>query len=212
MDFGKSSVVRDSNAQIELDVRWPGSPAELAIERLSGDIDWSLGAGYLRDVSDGGARLLSLFSLESLMRKLALDFRDIFARGMFYSSFRGTLNIDNGVVYTNNTRMNGSAGDMEVTGSTDLVSEALDYQLVYVPKVTSSLPVLVAWMVNPPTGIAAFLVDRVLHDAQVISRLEYSITGTVSDPIVNEEARAQRDVELPDVELEQLMEEDHGAY
>lgn len=210
-DFGKSSVVRDSSAQIELDLRWPGSPAELAIEHLSGDVDWSLGAGYLRDVSDGGARLLSLFSLESLMRKLALDFRDIFARGMFYSSFRGTLNIDNGVVYTDNSQMNGSAGDMEVSGSTDLLSETLDYQLVYIPKVTSSLPVLVAWMVNPPTGIAAFLVDRVLHDAQVISRLEYSITGTISEPIVSEEARAQRDVELPDVELEQLMEEDHGA-
>ena len=210
-DFGKSSVVRDSSAQIELDLHWPGTPADFTIGQLNGAIDWSLGAGYLRDVSDGGARVFSLFSLESLMRKLTLDFRDIFARGMFYSSFRGTLNIDNGVVYTDDTRMNGSAGDLEVSGSTNLVSEALDYQLIYVPKVTSSLPVLVAWMVNPPTGLAAFLVDRVLHEAQVISRLEYSITGTVAEPIVNEEARAQREVELPEVESEQLQEEHHDA-
>ncbi|RAJ99243.1 YhdP family protein [Aliidiomarina maris] len=212
-DFGSSSVVRDSSAQVELSLRWPGSPAEFSLADLNGQVDWRLGAGYLRDVSDGGARLFSLFSLESLMRKLTLDFRDIFARGMFYSSFRGTLDIEEGVVYTQNTRMNGSAGDMEVTGSTDLVTEALDYELVYIPKVTSSLPVLVAWMVNPPTGIAALLIDRVLHDAQVISRLEYSITGTISEPIVNEEARAQREVELPEVELEQLqlLEEQHGT-
>ncbi|RUO34016.1 YhdP family protein [Aliidiomarina soli] len=205
-DFGVSSVVRDSSTQLEFDLHWDGSPAEFNKQSLSGAIDWELGSGYLRDVSDGGARLFSLFSLESLMRKLTLDFRDIFARGMFYSSFRGTLTIDEGIVYTDNTRMNGSAGDMDVRGSTNLVSEALDYQLVYVPKVTSSLPVLVAWMVNPPTGIAALLIDRVLHDAQVISRLEYSITGTVSQPVVNEEARDQMDVDIPDIEFEQSTE------
>ena len=208
-DFGGSSVVRDSNAQVELDLSWPGSPAEFDLEQLNGEIEWRLGSGYLRDVSDGGARLFSLFSLESLMRKLTLDFRDIFARGMFYSSFRGTLNVEDGVVFTDDTRMNGSAGDMEVIGRTNLVTEELDYKLVYIPKVTSSLPVLVAWMVNPPTGLAALLIDRVLHDAQVISRLEYSISGTVSEPIVNEEARTQTDVELPEVEFDQLLEENN---
>ncbi|MCC5879802.1 MAG: TIGR02099 family protein, partial [Idiomarina sp.] len=208
-DFGSSSVVRDSSAQVELSLNWAGSPAEFDLANLNGEVDWRLGSGYLRDVSDGGARLFSLFSLESLMRKLTLDFRDIFARGMFYSSFRGTLNVEDGIVFTDNTRMNGSAGDMEVTGSTNLVTEALDYTLVYIPKVTSSLPVLVAWMVNPPTGLAALLIDRVLHDAQVISRLEYSISGTVSEPIVNEEARTETDVEIPEVEIEQLLEENN---
>ena len=208
-DFGRSSVVRDSNGQIELDLNWVGSPAQFKLANLNGEIDWRLGSGYLRDVSDGGARLFSLFSLESLMRKLTLDFRDIFARGMFYSSFQGTLNIEDGVVFTDNTRMNGSAGDMEVTGSTNLVTEGLDYKLVYIPKVTSSLPVLVAWMVNPPTGLAALVIDRVLHDAQVVSRLEYSISGTVSEPVVNEEARTESEVELPEVEFDQFLEEDN---
>jgi uncharacterized protein (TIGR02099 family) len=207
-DFGFNSVVRDSNAQVEFDLGWDGTPAAFELASLEGNVDWRLGAGYLRDVSDGGARLFSLFSLESLMRKLTLDFRDIFARGMFYSSFSGTLNLDAGRVYTDNTRMDGSAGDMEVEGSTDLISETLDYNLVYVPKVTSSLPVLVAWMVNPPTGLAALLLDRVLHDAQVISRLEYRITGTVSEPQVDEVARDQREVQIPDVELDEELEEE----
>lgn len=209
-DFGSSSVVRDSSGQVEFDLSWVGSPAQFSLANLNGTLDWRLGDGYLRDVSDGGARLFSLFSLESLMRKLTLDFRDIFARGMFYSSFRGTLDINDGIVYTHNTRMNGSAGDMEVSGSTNLLTEEVNYDLVYVPKVTSSLPVLVAWMVNPPTGLAALLIDRVLHDAQVISRLEYSIGGTLSEPTVQETGRAQREVELPEVKFDQLPEEENG--
>ena len=90
---------------------------------------------------------------------------------------------------------------MEINGTVNLVSSELNYQIFYIPKVTSSLPVIVAWMVNPPSGLAALLIDRVLHDAQVISRLEYRITGTIEQPLVEEVARDSRDVEIP---LQQL--------
>jgi len=207
-DFEVNSVVRDSSANVSFDLSWAGYMTDFNTETLSGGVNWRLGSGYLRDVNDGGARLFSVLSLESLVRKLTLDFRDVFARGMFFSSFRGDMQLVNGVVSTDNTRMNGSAGDLEVVGTTNLVDESLNYQLTYIPKVTSSLPVILAWMVNPPSGLAALLIDRVLHDAQVISRLQYQITGTMSEPEVAEVRRDSREVELPDEiseeELEQL--------
>ena len=198
-ELGYNSIVRDSSANFNFDLHWQGALQDWNTDTLSGEVVWNFGAGYLRDVSDGGARIFSLLSLDSVLRKLTLDFRDIFARGMFYSSFGGTLELDNGVVSTNNTRMNGSAGDMSVRGYTNLLDESLNYQLSYVPKVTSSLPVLLAFMVNPPSGIAALVLDRVLHDAQVISRLEYEITGTISEPVVTEVKRDSREVELPEM-------------
>lgn len=198
-ELGYNSIVRDSSANFNFDLNWQGALPDWNSETLGGEVVWNLGAGYLRDVSDGGARIFSLLSLDSVLRKLTLDFRDIFARGMFYSSFGGTLELDNGVVSTNNTRMNGSAGDMTVRGYTNLLDESLNYQLSYVPKVTSSLPVLLAFMVNPPSGIAALVLDRVLHDAQVISRLEYEITGTINEPIITEVKRDSREVELPEM-------------
>jgi uncharacterized protein YhdP len=88
---------------------------------------------------------------------------------------------------------------MSVRGYTNLLDESLNYQLSYVPKVTSSLPVLLAFMVNPPSGISALVLDRVLHDAQVISRLEYKITGTIGEPVVTEVKRDSREVELPEM-------------
>ncbi|RUO23477.1 TIGR02099 family protein [Aliidiomarina iranensis] len=198
-ELGFNSVVRDSSADFRFDLGWDGALQDWNKETLRGEVNWALGAGYLRDVSDGGARLLSILSLESVLRKFALDFRDIFARGMFYSSFGGTLTLENGVIRTENTRMNGSAGDMTVSGSTNLVDEQLNYRLSYVPKVTSSLPVLLAFMVNPPSGIAALVLDRMLHDAEVISRLEYEVTGTMQDPIVTEVQRDSTEVELPEM-------------
>lgn len=160
-------------------------------------MNWQLSQGYLNEVSDRGARLFSLLSLDSILRKLRFDFRDVFANGLFYTSFAGDFSINQGVVNTDNTRLEGAAGDMEVRGSSNLVNSQLDYNLQFVPKVTSSLPVILAWMINPPSGLAALVIDRMLHDAKVISRLEYKISGTIDQPEITEVARSSRDAPIP---------------
>ncbi|RUO66107.1 TIGR02099 family protein [Pseudidiomarina planktonica] len=202
-EYDITTVIQDSSASINADLSWQGSPYEWNADSLDGRLEWTLGQGYLRDVNEGGARLLSILSLEGLLRKLTLDFRDVFSNGMFYTRFGGTLAIDDGVASTSDTRLLGSAGDLEVQGTTNLVNDEVDYRLVYVPKVTSSLPVILAWMINPPSGLAALLIDRMLFDAQVISRLEYRVTGTINDPVVDEVLRDSRKVELPKPEAEQ---------
>lgn len=201
-EYDVTTVVQDSSATIQFNVNWAGLPYAFNTETLNGTMEWELGQGYLSDVSDGGARIFSILSLEGILRKLTLDFRDVFSNGMFYTSFRGSLDITDGIAQTSNTRLNGSAGDLEVTGQSNLVDETVDYSLVYVPKVTSSLPVILAWMVNPPSGLAALLIDRVLHNAQVISRLEYRITGPMDDPVVEEVARDSRNIPVPEADGE----------
>jgi len=192
-----TTMVQDSPANFDFDLSWQGTPFAYNSATLNGTVGWRLGQGYLNEVSDGAARLFSLLSLEGLIRKLRFDFRDVFANGLFYTEFGGQFSIADGVVRTDNTRLNGSAGDMEINGTVNLVNSELNYQIFYIPKVTSSLPVIVAWMVNPPSGLAALLIDRMLHDAQVISRLEYRITGTLEEPLVEEVARDSREVKLP---------------
>ncbi|MDN7126286.1 TIGR02099 family protein [Pseudidiomarina sp. 1APR75-33.1] len=202
-DYEITSIIQDSPADFDFQLSWQGSPDEFDVQSLDGEMDWRLGKGYLNDVSDGGARLFSLLSLDSIVRKLRFDFRDIFANGLFFTEFAGSFTIDDGVVTTRNAKMDGSAGDMEISGTSNLVTEAIDYQLFYVPKVTSSLPVILAWMVNPPSGLAALLIDQMLQDAQVISRLEYKITGTIDEPVVKEVSRDSREVTIPVDELPQ---------
>ncbi|MDX1706292.1 YhdP family protein [Pseudidiomarina sp.] len=201
-DYDISTMVQDSPADFKFELNWQGAPFQYNHESLNGTVTWSLGQGYLNEVSDGAARIFSLLSLESILRKLRFDFRDVFANGLFFTQFGGEFNIKNGRVRTNNTVLNGSAGDMEISGVTNLVSEEINYQLYYIPKVTSSLPVILAWMVNPPSGLAALLLDRMLHDAQVISRLEYRISGTLDEPIIEEVSRSSREVPIPAPEQE----------
>ncbi|MFD2631663.1 YhdP family protein [Idiomarina piscisalsi] len=198
--FGIETAIRDSSANIEFDLSWDDHLHQPSWPSLDGEISWSLGKGYLAEVSDGGARIFSILSLDSILRKLTLDFRDIFSQGMFFTELSGSAAIEDGVAQTDDARLLGSAGDMDIRGWTDMASGELNYNLTYAPKVTSSLPVILAWMVNPPSGLAALLIDKVLHDAKVISKLRYEVSGTIENPVVQEIERDSRPVDLPELE------------
>ena len=199
-DYGLETAVRDSAAVIDFNLNWRDHLYQPDWSSLSGEVVWDLEKGYLAEVSDGGARIFSLLSLDSILRKLTLDFRDIFSQGMFFTDLTGSVQIENGVATTEDARLLGSAGDMDIRGWTNMKTGELNYSLTYAPKVTSSLPIILAWMVNPPSGLAALFIDKVLHDAKVISRLRYQVTGTIDEPVVEEIERDSRPVDLPELE------------
>ncbi|MCG7535776.1 YhdP family protein [Pseudoalteromonas sp. OOF1S-7] len=196
-EFDITSSVQDSNADIEFALSWAKAPYEFDVASLDGSVKWQLGEGHLAEISDQGARVFSLLSLDSLVRKLKLDFRDVFAKGFFYNRIEGTFVLNKGVVYTQDTQLDGVPADLSVKGYADLNSKAIDYELSVAPQVTSSLPVIVGWMVNPVTGLAALALDKVIHSARVISEIKFKVTGTMDEPVVTELDRKSREVELP---------------
>ncbi len=193
--LGYGSIIRDSGGKLDFTLHWQGGPHEFSFEHLNGEINTKIDDGYLAEVSDK-ARIFSVLSLESLVRKLTLDFRDIFSDGMFYSDIKGDYHIKNGVLYTDNTRMNGTAGNLYIKGNTNFVSDILDYKMTYKPNLTSSLPVL-AWIatLNPVVFLAGVAIDQVIT-SQVVSEFNFELTGNLDDPNFEEVKRKSRDVSV----------------
>ena len=137
-----------------------------------------------------------MLSLQSIVRKLTLDFRDIFSDGIFYNDIKGDYHIKEGVLYTDNTRMNGSAGDLYLKGNTSFVDSTLDYKMSYKPNLTSSLPVL-AWIAttNPVIFLAGMAIDQVIT-SKVVSEYNFELTGSVSEPDFKEVNRKSRNVSV----------------
>lgn len=196
-DFKLDSGIKDSKASSTFDLSWKRAPYEFNFDTLNGQIDWRLTDGYLTEISDKGSRIFSLLSLDSLVRKLQLDFRDIFAKGFFYDKIKGSFQLENGVAYTQDTLVDGGAGEITMQGYTDLNAQQLNYQIGFTPNVTSSLPVIVAWMINPATALAALALDQVLTSAKVISNIKFSLTGTLDEPQLTELGRDSKEVSLP---------------
>jgi uncharacterized protein (TIGR02099 family) len=181
--LGYPSTIKDSELDLDYAVNWTGSPFDFKLENFNGISNVELSDGYLAEVPDS-ARAFSLLSLQSLVRKLKFDFRDIFSDGMFYDSINGDFEVKNGVIYTDNTFMKGAAGDLSIKGNTDLNDQVLDYKMFYKPNLTSSLPAI-AWIatLNPLTFIGALALDGVIT-SQVVSEYKIEITGPIELPVI----------------------------
>ena len=193
--LGYESIIRDSGGKLDFNLNWQGGPHDFDVKGLYGAFNVRIDDGYLADVSDK-ARIFSILSLQSLVRKLTLDFRDIFSDGMFYSDIKGEYHIEQGILYTDRTKMNGTAGNLDMTGSTDLSTGLLDYKMSYKPNLTSSLPVL-AWIatLNPVTFLAGVAIDQVIK-SQVVSEFKFELTGSVSDPNFQQVERKTKEVRV----------------
>nr|WP_246261256.1 YhdP family protein [Alteromonas ponticola] len=196
-NFGLDTGIKDSEAEMTFALNWNDSPMDFSVASLGGELQWELSDGYLSELSDKGSRLFTLFSFNSLIRKLSLDFRDVFAKGFFYDEIQGSMQITDGKAVTQDTEVDGGAGEITIKGYTDLVQEQLNYRVSFAPNVTGNLPFLVYFLATPPTALAALALDQVLTSAKVISNVNYRVTGTISNPVFEEVGRDSKDVPLP---------------
>ncbi|NRA83670.1 MAG: TIGR02099 family protein [Gammaproteobacteria bacterium] len=194
-----SSSIKDSDADFAFDLNWRGDIYNPVIETLKGNVTWHLGEGHIAEVSDKGARIFSLFSLDSLRRKLVLDFRDVFVKGLFFNSFDGTFEIGQGVAVTHDANMDGIAGNLDVVGSINLTNQKLDYYLSFTPRLISNLPVVAGVVASAPqVFILAFAITKVLEPIiDVVSQVNFKLTGDIDHPEFVEVNRQQIKYKVP---------------
>ncbi|MBL4814611.1 MAG: TIGR02099 family protein, partial [Shewanella sp.] len=210
---GMDPGLKDAPVEVNAEISWQGAPYQFSLESLNGLVNFELGKGHLSEVSDKGARIFSLFSLDSLLRKLSLDFSDVFGKGLYFNSFTGTLNIDNGVVKTHDTEMDAVAGNMKVRGYTDLMTESLNYDIRFVPQLASSVPTVVLLTTGGWTfGLGALALTKVLEPViEVITELRFQLTGTMAEPKLEEIGRKSKEIEIPESVLPSVKEPQPGG-
>lgn len=198
--LGIDPGLKEAPVDVQATLGWQGAPYTFSLPTLDGQIVFDLGKGHLSEVSDKGARIFSLFSLDSLLRRLSLDFSDVFGKGLYFNDFSGTLDIDKGVIKTTDTQMNAVAGTMRVRGYTDLMTESLNYDIRFAPQLGSSVPTVVLLSTGGWTlGLGAFALTKVLEPViEVISEIRFRLTGTMSEPKLEELERKSKEIEIPE--------------
>ena len=142
--------------------------------------------GQFNKLEPGVGKLLGLISLQSLPRRLTLDFRDIFSDGLAFDSIAGKLSVKKGIMRTvEPLRIKGPAAQIEMQGESDLKNETQNLQVVVRPELGTMAAAGVA-LVNPVVGAATLLANTVLQNP--LSRIfsyRYHVTGSWSDPQVD---------------------------
>jgi len=185
--LGYVDTVRRGKAKMTGDLQWNGPLTGIHYPSLTGQLNVEAEKGQFNKLEPGVGKLLGLISLQSLPRRLTLDFRDIFSDGLAFDSIEGKLSVRKGVMRTvEPLRINGPATQIEMQGETDLKAETQDMQVVVRPEIGGLAAVGAAALVNPVIGAAALVANTVLQ--KPLNRLfsyRYHVTGTWADPKVN---------------------------
>ena len=171
---------------MDVDGRWPGSPAWLASKRFSGTLDASMREGQFVEV-EGGAQALRVFGLlnfNSIGRRLRLDFSDLFGKGLSYDRVKGLLVATNGVYVTREPiQMTGPSSNVELNGTLNLVGDQIDAKLMVTLPVSNNLPIAALIVGAPAVGGALFLIDKLIGDRVArFASVKYTVKGPWKEP------------------------------
>ncbi|MGF1750246.1 YhdP family protein [Vibrio cionasavignyae] len=196
--FGITSGIQRAPFELNSTLSWDGAPWSMRVDTVNGEIKTKLGKGVISDVS-GAARLLGLFSLDSIIRKMQLDFTDVFDKGMAFNSITGSGKIRDGIFVTNDIEMDAVAGEMKIKGLADLSAQTVDAEVNFTPDMTSGIPIITAFAVTPQTALVVLAVTTVISPVvEVVTQVNYSVKGKLDSPVVSEISRSKGEYTLPD--------------
>lgn len=180
--FGYPGAIKDSTATLKGTLSWPDGPQAFTPAALNGNFSLNVTKGQFLKIQPGVGRLLGIVSLQSLPRRLLLDFRDIFSDGFAYDKISGDVRINQGIMRSDNFAMKGVTAEVEMSGETNLAKETQNLHVKVTPSVSDSFS-LAAFAGGPAVGVAAFVAQKLLKDPlNQIASYEYDIVGTWDDP------------------------------
>ncbi|MDO8459351.1 MAG: YhdP family protein [Burkholderiaceae bacterium] len=183
--FGMQGVVRKGQGKVEGQVAWLGSPITLDYPSMGGSFNINVETGQFLKADPGIAKLLGVLSLQSLPRRLALDFRDVFSEGFAFDFLRGDVVIDHGIARTNNLQMKGVNAAVLMEGQADIARETQSIKVVVVPEINAGSASLLASYINPVIGLSTFLAQLILRKPLIeAATQEFLVDGTWVDPRV----------------------------
>ncbi|OBT17431.1 TIGR02099 family protein [Vibrio sp. UCD-FRSSP16_10] len=195
--FGINSGIQKAPFEFDSSLDWKGSPWNIQVDTLNGTLDADFGRGVISDVG-GAAKLLGMFSLDSLVRRMQLDFSDVFDDGLAFDSIEGSGKVENGIFVTNNLKMDSISGDMTIRGLANLNTQMVDAEVTFKPDVTSGIPMLTAFAVAPQTALYVLAISTVVAPViEIITQVTYEIKGPMNAPTVKEKSRRKGDYEVP---------------
>ena len=189
-----SSPLRAKDTQVEIDLNWLGGPDAIALNRLDGDIGFIISDGQFLKASgsaQGLLKLVSIINLDTVLRRMQLNFSDLLKEGLSFDKLSGTLSLDTGMVYFNDNPIivKSSSSAFTLAGQVDLDASTIDAELIATLPVASNLPWIAALAGGLPVAAGVFIASKVFENE--LDRLSSGVY-VIEGPLANPNARFDR--------------------
>lgn len=200
-DFGRllssqhyTDMLKEGRGTMSFALSWPDLPWRLRWPQVNGNLAVNVTEGRIVKLSSqseselGLGKVLGLLSLQTLPRRLSLNFDDLFKSGYTFDHWRGDWQMKTGRATTSNSQVSGSVATVNLQGLLDFVHKNYDFNLQVQPHVTGSLPVIAAIVGTPIIGAVTWAVNKVVLSPLVGQLMEssYHVSGTWAKPSVKD--------------------------
>ena len=183
-ELGLDPVLEGESAKVTANVSWFGNLSADWRKTISGDVVLEMDQGSVLDLEPGAGRMMGLMSFTELPRRLALDFRDVFNRGLVFDAVTGAFVLIDGSAYTDNLLLTGPVADIGVVGRTGLKDQTYQQQAIVTVEPGKILPAM-GFLAGTGVGAALLLFTEIFKEPlKGIGRASYCMSGTWDDPLI----------------------------
>ena len=188
-----SPVVLAKHGDIQFSGRWNGAPKDFSLKAITGNMHLIFKDGRITHLSpetekkmDLG-KLLSILSLQTIPRRLKLDFSDLSQPGYSFDKFEGNFVLAHGIMETEDSAIDGPVARATMKGSLNVDKRLYDISLHISPHIAASLPVVATIAGGPVAGIATWVASKLINQGmEKISGYTYDVSGPWLEPVVQQ--------------------------
>ena len=191
--FHIQPIVEANKGQVSFLASWPGSVLDFSLGKVKGDMQMSFGDGRITDIGTeaeqkiGLGKLFSILSLQTIPRRLKLDFSDLSKGGYSFDQFKGSFKLKRGVMNTTDSYIDGPVAYVSMKGDLDVLKHIYFLDLHVSPHVMASLPVVATIAGGPVAGIAVWAASKIINQGiYKVTGYTYKVTGPWSDPVIQQ--------------------------
>ena len=198
-----SPAIDSKRGEMKFKLNWPTSPLNVSLATANGSVKIKLRKGRITHLSSeaeekiGMGKLLSILSLQTLPRRISLDFSDLSQSGYSFDDLQGKFVLNQGRATTKDARLDGPVAFASMRGSIDMAKKTYQVRLKVSPHVTSSLPLVATLAGGPIVGAVTWVADKVISkEIGNVLVYSYQIDGPWDNPTVQSQNLSKDDEKL----------------
>tara|TARA_B110000503_G_scaffold70072_1_gene109091 strand:+ start:1614 stop:5702 length:4089 start_codon:yes stop_codon:yes gene_type:complete len=188
MDWGYGPALVAETSALEVQLDWPRSPAAFAVKDVSGDVGLRLKKGSFSSSPSAanGLRVLALFDMSRLMKRVQLDFSDVIQPGFSFDSVAVHYRFDDGVASTASPlTLKSTALNLTMDGWIDFNRREVNNNLIVTLPVVDKLPLVALIAGLPQLSGMIYVVNKLIgEELSTFTSARYSVQGSLDKPDV----------------------------
>jgi len=182
-EWGHDAFIESRSALFSGSLGWPGSPLAFSVKRSSGQLDLDIREGRFVDIDSGSSRIFGVFNFDALIRRLQLDFSDLFQRGFAYDRITGDLGLSNGVIATNDSLViDGPSSRLRINGEINLPEETIAADMLVRIPLGQNISLLAGLLGAWPIALSTYVASKIFAEqVDEFTTLVYRLEGPWSN-------------------------------